>query len=1841
MTFTVTGTNLPDTTSFFLTDCPSPTLLTGGTATQRQFKCTPSYTGGSKSGEVKDKTSGTLLKSFTVNVASLLPTVTEVIPATAVLNQLTTFTVKGTGFTDSLTFYLDECPDPILVTGGTTTQRQFKCTPKYKAGNKAGGIKNKSGTDGVVLKEFIVNVLGPTVTGVAPLITTLGQETTFTVTGSNLSDSLAFWLKDCPTPTLLSGGTTIQRQFKCTPTYTGGSKAGEVKDKAGTDGVVLMPFTVTVNDLAIPRKLTANVINSGSASGQVYSDPVGIQNCRAGSQGTCAALFSTSTVRLTAVPVDANSTAEFGAGCAATDTVANTCDMSMTADKTIAVTFKPKAATKLRLEFDSFPQVLKVLPNGTFKIALRVTSSPDTTINRLDVDWKGDGKGQVCRQNFAAFTDIVTCEHTFTSSDLGYQILTATAYSNSGQSNMVRLRYEVTSTPGAVKYTGHQNQEYLKKFFTINPNSNKSAFAVDTATGTQGLQLDLLQQYGLIDLDFSMKYNSGLAKGSAKGTLGRGWNHNYGLLAKLEVQTGKLILNWSEGRKNTFLPATTKNLNCTGGSNDYCEESARLEGRLDSYFDKIAKQADGSYILTKKDQTKYFFDSTGSLQRIQNRKGQAFELSYDVNKRLAQILEPISGIKLSYAYNADGSISTITDVGGRVVRFYYSGNDLDYISVFGGIKHDFDYNADGEMIAYKVTGAEESTQYFENTFDSLGRVTSQKDARGSYINFSYDESTPGYIITQTIMKNGNILTDKYTANYQLVEHRDQAGSNVVTYAYNESGLLRRMYMTTQGGLQTDYEYDQNFGKITKIIYPDRLFINKYYDSNGNLIQEEDELGKYTNYTYYGNSMLESVSNQFDGTQFYKTQYSLSPVNAAAPSAETVISPSGKQTLKTYKNGRLESVTDPEKNKTVYTYDAVGNIIQKDLFGANGVLATTTKYEYNGLGQLVKTIDTEGNVTTKTWSIHGDELTMTDANGWLTRFEYDGNGNLNKKVDAQKNVTTFAYDEYDNLVTETDAEGRKHHYYYDQKNRLKAEFRHGNSRLTDTLVSYDYDDLGNLLKRNLHPDGNLGGAVAVEQYTYDKRGRKTQSIDRRGSTDRMTTFILDNKGRVTKLRDPKGNETNLSYFDTDEIRSVTDAANGVAGQHIDGDGNRDSLSDPNRNTTAFAHTSKKKLASEKPQVGGPVVYTYNALQLLETRKNSREQSESFTYYKNGWLKSDTFDGKTWSYQYDKNGNVLGVTGSDGTITRTYDELNRVTSYTDTLGNQIKYGYDKAGNLTTLTYPGNLVVTYSYNLDNRLETVADWKGRVLVRYEYTVGGRLKKESRNNGTVREYVYGYASRNLNVGELTSITEKVAATGHVIASYTFAYDAAGNITNETTVPEPTLDALKIPAVAMTYTGDNRLATFNTQAVTYDADGNMTNGPLGTGFAAFSYDTRNRLTQAGTTQYTYTVENHRIKVNQNGQTTTYVVNPHATLSQALIKKDPDGKITYYIYGNGLVAQIADNTTSYYHYDLRGSTVALTNDAGTITDRFTYLPYGEVTSHTGNIQTPFQFVGKYGIQRDNNGLLQMRARYYQESTRRFVNRDISSGKVISTGTLNRYSYSLGNPVSLIDTDGMFPELIKEAGMAGWHSFRNFSEIAVTKAIYDPGLELASTTEETYYGVRDANGFWNGVGVLCKGGGKMFYNLASNAGNLANPFLYAESSVENFINSTCDTDECRQQMIAYNELAFGVGEGFQSINDLASSLKAASFQKKIINKNSSNKKFNAGLQASWKQAYKNNRNEAFIESIGLYANSEKTFNAYNGISVEKAVGGNSSPYLTGVMCPIGDWKCTLSTKIGIGK
>ncbi|WP_245703556.1 RHS repeat-associated core domain-containing protein [Paenibacillus nuruki] len=139
---------------------------------------------------------------------------------------------------------------------------------------------------------------------------------------------------------------------------------------------------------------------------------------------------------------------------------------------------------------------------------------------------------------------------------------------------------------------------------------------------------------------------------------------------------------------------------------------------------------------------------------------------------------------------------------------------------------------------------------------------------------------------------------------------------------------------------------------------------------------------------------------------------------------------------------------------------------------------------------------------------------------------------------------------------------------------------------------------------------------------------------------------------------------------------------------------------------------------------------------------------------------------------------------------------------------------------------------------------------------------------------------------------------------------------------------------------------------------------------------------------------------------------------------------WYVYGNGLIGR-QDTNGAYqsYHYDRRGSTLALTDAKGQLTDTYSYGTYGESLGHEGTTEQPFQYNGRDGVMTDPNGLYQMRARYYNPEIKRFVNRDVLSGSIDDGLTMNRYAYVNGNPISYIDPFGLSAdsdEMLKTVG-----------------------------------------------------------------------------------------------------------------------------------------------------------------------------------------------------------------------
>jgi RHS repeat-associated protein len=951
---------------------------------------------------------------------------------------------------------------------------------------------------------------------------------------------------------------------------------------------------------------------------------------------------------------------------------------------------------------------------------------------------------------------------------------------------------------------------------------------------------------------------------------------------------------------------------------------------------------------------------TNSSYWLQMRHGNTFK--FNAAGFLTNIVDQYSQ-PLTVSYNASNWVSSVKDWKNRTFTFTYSGTPSRLASVSDGTRtvsygYATTYNSKGDLTSF--TDAEGKTSTYQ--YDTNHQITATLDAQSRLVVSNvYDGD--GHVATQYTQGDPNKAWQIFWSGWQTIS-QDPAGGRQ-TYFYDAQSRLIGQQDALGNLTQTFYD-GQNH--IVETISPLNEVNQFVFDGNNNLAQKIDPLG-FTNQFVYDNqnNLVKAIDPRGNVSTFgYNTNFSLIG-----------------QT-----NGAGDFVN--------YSYTASGALA--------GTLATktdsggTTTYGYDSTyGQLISIAYPSG-LGTNTYanSSFGDVTSRTDGRGFITTFSYNNRRQLTNSVAPTNLVTKIAFDAVGNMASTTDRRGNVTSNSWSATRHLLATALPSTSQGTP-IVTNAYDSRDWLI-RSTDPLQN------TTLYTNDAAGHLVVTTD---PLSRTTAFGYDPDGHRTAITNGATEITRQTWDARGTLIQLIDGAGHTSSRAYDGAGNQIILTNRNGKTWQFQFDGANRLTKTITPLGNSTTLTFNHQGLLASLKDAKNQTATNSYDGKGRLTSRADSIGATAYGYDANNNPTSISENGNTNTWTYDAYNHVSSYKDVYGNLIQYKYDASGNLTNLVYPGGKNVYYTYDSNNRVTSVVDWSGRRTT-MTYDLAERLIGITRPNGTYRTIGYDAA------GEATNILEQ-NALGFPIALLRQNWDAAARMQWEFSAPLHNTNSM--PTRTMTYDDDNELYTFNGNSVSVDADGNLTLGPLtNSTFGSYTYDARNRLLNAGGVTNAYDAMNNRVGQTFGTNTSIFVVNPNVKLPQVLMRIK-NGVTNYYIYGAGLLYQItqtatATNTRSY-HYDSRGSTIALTDDNGNVTDRIEYSAYGSTTYRAGNTDTPFLFNGRYGVMTDPNGLLYMRNRFYSPYLCRFVNPDPTG---FSSG-MNFFAYANGNPVSYLDPSGL--------------------------------------------------------------------------------------------------------------------------------------------------------------------------------------------------------------------------------
>ncbi|MEU8632364.1 SpvB/TcaC N-terminal domain-containing protein [Amycolatopsis sp. NPDC048633] len=543
----------------------------------------------------------------------------------------------------------------------------------------------------------------------------------------------------------------------------------------------------------------------------------------------------------------------------------------------------------------------------------------------------------------------------------------------------------------------------------------------------------------------------------------------------------------------------------------------------------------------------------------------------------------------------------------------------------------------------------------------------------------------------------------------------------------------------------------------------------------------------TDLEYLGNGNLKAVVGPANKAgQRYRLDYGYDPV--VGVHIETIVDSYGYRTVTThnYKYGLPESTLDKNFQRVHTNYDRFGRV--SFVAGPYEIPENrvTVSFEYHP--EAVVPYAVSRHIDTTAGSVRDDTIDVvqfTDGLDRVLQTKKDASVPPEPGADPVAVMTVSGHAVYDFA-------GRAVEQFYpvtEPKGDHNFTFSGAVDPVTPTRLGYDVLDR---TTRTVIPDGS-------ESATAFGFGP-----DRSGTT-RFETVSTDANGKQRR-----------SYSDTRELTTAVKEANPAGGQPViwtsygyDAMGQITSVADDRGNATKAAYDNfGRRTVVESPD-SGKVETAYDlagnvtgkVTPQLRAQRKAIQYDYEFTRLTG--IRYPVFTGNDVTYTYgalgapeNGAGRITSTHDAAGTVTRGYGPLGELTRETRTLGSDVGTKDDRAKSFTTTTrydtwnrvlettYPDGEELTYGYDTGGQVTTAIGVKGS----NQYTYLARLdydkfeQKVLQETGSGVRTTYGYNETDRRLATLKS----AQPDGNTFQNLSYGYDEVGNVTtltNDVAVP--------------------------------------------------------------------------------------------------------------------------------------------------------------------------------------------------------------------------------------------------------------------------------------------------------------------------------------------------------------------------------------------------------------------------------------------------------------------------
>lgn len=928
---------------------------------------------------------------------------------------------------------------------------------------------------------------------------------------------------------------------------------------------------------------------------------------------------------------------------------------------------------------------------------------------------------------------------------------------------------------------------------------------------------------------------------------------------------------------------------------------------------------------------------------------------------------------------------------------------------------------------YRLTTAYTNVlrRYADGSFFVEQRNTAQREEERPYLGLQW----------QKLRLATTTNTYDIFGNKELVEASTEGGRRFAEHIYYKNpwlGLPRRSVVTgcTPAGdcttRQTTFDYDDKGNPSVMVVEPN---------------DPKLELTTTIGYGQFG--VIQSVTRADREGQVRADTYEYENADQLYPTA--IVNAMGHRTLIETHSGLgvpLRS-TDPNGVPTTLRYDWFGR--PREANYADGY------FEHVEHGQMllagweyVTTTAAGGASTTVVFDQLGREI-----QGWVKSFDgrrattftgYDKFGQIDRVSrpvlqtlpgSPEIQFTRLAYDLRGRVTSMTAPDGAKTRHEYRGRETHTYDAKNVHSYTTETVdgeVDFRYED-----------DPNSTDWLRVH-FEYGPFGEPTKMVAADGTEQIMQ---YDPLGRRVRLQDPASSGTTATTYNAfGEVETVTAAENRTTTFEYDPLGRVKKETSPDGvaiNTWDSALHGKGKLATARSADGVTVDYTYT-----EFGKNAAT----------AW----TIEGTRYEfrYAYDNIGRLacLSYPLVPGAAERLsvgyfYNPQGYLAQATDgcevgSLPYWTAEARSGADQLERERYGNGVITTRTYRPDtgllDRIQAAGPGTiGQLTdITYGYDANRNVKKR---NDQVNQRVDIYHYDVLNRLDGWSVQSDA---GPPSKSTTYAYDGVGNLKTETVQSANQPETSTIYRYGEQGAPFHALTSLNNQKYGYDHAGQQTSGPNRT----VEYNTFGLPTvlnwgigQGQARQTTFTYDPYGGRVSKRDKEQSIV-----TVSGLFERRTPAGTGLKQIHNlHNIIAEgrviaqvnrvqdaaggpIITSRVAYLHIDLQGSTVALTDHSGGLSNEDSWLreqfyePFGRRINAQnepvgGDSKRGGPRQGYTGHYHDiEYGLIDMTGRLYDPEARRFLTPDPIVQNPLIGQSHNRYTYVGNNPTTLIDPTG---------------------------------------------------------------------------------------------------------------------------------------------------------------------------------------------------------------------------------